>query len=257
MKKTLALAVVCGVLVAPLRADVKVSSTVSMKVLGMSGTGPAITSVKGNKMRTETTFKDETVVSIIDLDAQKMIQLNVKKKEAEVYDLAQLRQEMQKTVETSEIQASFKPNGQKKTVMGKSCDGYDLSISMPTGAEGMKMEMVMGGPVWVAKGVPGFQDYAAFYKTAADKGMFFQNPQQAKAQPAQAKGFAEMYKQIAAVGMALEMDVAITMKGSGPLAGMMAKMGNATLNHVVTEVSDAPLGDDLFAVPAGFKVKNK
>jgi hypothetical protein len=236
---------------------VKVAATNSGKGLGQAAGGQSVTYVKGNKMRAETQVGDNTFITVIDLDAQKMISLNPKKKEAEVYDLAKMRADLEKSIGAAEAKVSFAPNGQTKTVMGMSCQGYDVSISMPTGQQGMEMTMVLAGPVWIAKGAPGFADYATFYKAAAEKGMFFSNPQQAKAQPAQAKGLAEMYRAIAGAGMPLEQEISIKMEGSGPLAGMMAKVGNMSMSSTVTAISTDPLGEDLFAVPGDYKVKNR
>lgn len=257
MKRILGGMLIAGLVSAPAAADVTVNATTTGKGLGQAASGQSVTYVKGNKMRTETVMGDNTIVSIIDLDAQRMYTVNVKKREADAYDLAKMRADIDKAIGSAEATVSFKPNGQKKTVMGVSCDGYDLLISMPAGQQGMEMTMTMSGPAWVAKGMAGFADYAAFYQAAVDKGMFFQNPQQAKAQPAQTRGLAEMYRAIAATGMPLEQEINIKMDGSGPLAGMMAKIGNMSIGNQVTAVSTGALSDDLFAVPAGFKVKNK
>jgi hypothetical protein len=124
------------------------------------------------------------------------------------------------------------------------------------GAEGLLMQMA--GPAWLAKGAPGTADFIAFYTAATQKGFFFSNPQQAKAQPAQAKGFAEMYKAIAAAnGMVYGQELNISIEGSGPMASMMNKMGKMGITSTVTSVSTDALPDDLFTVPAGYKIKDK
>jgi len=246
-------------LAAGARADVTVTANGSGKGMGISGAMTSVTYVKGAKMRTETqTGNGDTLVSIIDLDAQKMISLNPKKKEAEVYDLAKLRADMEKGVGTGEPRIAFTPNGQTKTVMGTSCAGYDVSISIPTTMGGNDTMLVtLSGPAWLAKGAPGTADYNGFMKAAVEKGFFFTNPQAAKAQPAQAKGMAEMYRQVvAANGMIYGQDLSMKFEG-GPLAGMMNKMGGVTISTEVTAVKVGPLGDDLFAVPADYKTKTK
>jgi hypothetical protein len=47
------------------------------------------------------------------------------------------------------------------------------------------------------------------------------------------------------------------MSGSGPMAGLFAKMGNVTMTTTVSEVTTGPVADDLFAPPAGYKLVNK
>jgi hypothetical protein len=46
----------------------------------------------------------------------------------------------------------------------------------------------------------------------------------------------------------------MTIEGGGDLAPMMKQFGDMKLTSRVTEVSTAPLPDDLFVVPAGYKV---
>ena len=162
---------------------------------------------------------------------------------------------MEKAIGAAEPTVSFTPTGQKKTVMGTSCEVYSLALSMPSKQAGMEMTVTMSGPVCVAKGMKGFDDYARFFRTAAEKGMIFNSPQQAKAQPGQARGMAEMYRTFAATGMPLEQDITIKVQGSGPLAGMMGRIGNMSMGSTTTSVSTEPLPDDLFAVPADYKVK--
>jgi len=54
------------------------------------------------------------------------------------------------------------------------------------------------------------------------------------------------------VGVAIE----VTFHGSGMMA-VMDKMGSIKSSGTVTSVSTEPLSDQIFAVPAGFKVKEK
>ncbi|MEK6630362.1 MAG: DUF4412 domain-containing protein [Acidobacteriota bacterium] len=239
----------------PLHADVTVKATQSGKMMMTSGNGQVITYIKGLKMRTEMQIGNDVIVSILDLDAQKSIMLNTKKREAEVYDIQKIAADLQKSVGTAEATMSFKANGQTKQIAGENCSGYDITISMPTQMEGMTI--TMGGPAWIAKGAAGGADFAAFFKAAASKGFFFSDPQQAKAQPAQAKGMAEMYRAIAETGGVLyAQELNMSFEG-GPMAGMMNKMGAMNIATTVTSVSTEALADDLFKVPADYKVKTK
>lgn len=248
-------------LVSPAFADVTVKSTVVGKGMGMQGSMPTITYIKGSKMRTEMTQGDTTRISIFDVDAQKMYTLDSKKKEAEVYDMQRLTADMQKSVQVTDMKASLKPNGKTKDVSGKTATGYDLAVSLPAmmgGEKGMQMTVTLEGPMWIVKNAPGAQDYINFYKSAVEKGWFFSDPRQAKAQPGQAKAMAEVYRQIAAAGgMAYEQEMTIRMSGEGPMAAAFAKMGNISMTTTVTEVDTAALAADLFTVPTGYKLKEQ
>lgn len=248
-------------LVASAYADVTVKSTVSGKGMGMSGTMPTVTYIKGSKMRTETTMGDTTRVSIFDLDAQKMYSFDLKKKEADVFDMQRMSAEISKNVQINDMKASLKPNGKTKEIAGKTATGFDMEVTLPAsfgGEKGMQMTVSMSGPLWVVKGAPGTQEYLNFYKSAVEKGWFFNDPRAAKAQPGQAKAMAEMYRQLASTGgIAYEQEMNIKMSGEGPMAAMFAKMGNITSTTTVTSVETTTLAADMFAVPAGYKLKEQ
>ena len=53
-------------------ADLTLKSTTGGKGLGLSGSAPGTTYIKGHKMRADAVLGDTTMTSIYDLDAQKM-----------------------------------------------------------------------------------------------------------------------------------------------------------------------------------------
>jgi hypothetical protein len=246
---------------APAFADVTVKSTMVGKGMGMGGNMTSTTYIKGGRMRTEMVMGDTTRVTIFDVDAQKMYSFDLKKKEADVFDIQKMSADMQKSVSVEGMKTSVKANGKTKEIAGKTATGYDAEISVPAmmgGPDGMKMTVNLVGPVWIVKGAPGTQEYMGFYKAAVEKGWFFSDPRQAKAQPGQAKAMAEMYRQMAATGgIPYEQEMTIKMSGDGPMAGMFAKMGNISMTTTVTSVDTTPLAADLFTVPAGYKLKEQ
>jgi len=124
-------------------------------------------------------------------------------------------------------------------------------------AQGMAMTVTISGPAYLSTDAPGVKDYANFYVAAADKGFFFGDPRAAKAQPGNAKGMMALYRTMAEKGIPLESHQVIKLSGDGPMAGLFAKMGGGEINSTVTSISAEPLGDDIFAAPAGYKVKRQ
>ena len=125
----------------------------------------------------------------------------------------------------------------------------------------MQMLITMTGPVWIVKNAPGSADYNHFYRAAVEKGWIFSDPRAAKGSPGQAKAMAEMYKQLAdAGGIAYETDMQIKMGSAGggnPLGGLLARMGNVSMQSTTQSVEVTALADDLFAPPAGYKLNAK
>jgi hypothetical protein len=256
------LAVIAAVsLATPSFADVTIKSSATGKGMGMGGTMTSTTYIKGNKMRTDSVTGDTTRSVIFDVDTQRMISFDSKKKEADVYDMQKLAADVSKNVDTTGMKATIKPNGQTKQISGQKAAGYDAEITVPAtmgGRDGMRMTVILTGPMWIVKGAPGAAEYMNFYKTAVEKGWFFTDPRAAKGQPGQAKAMAEMYRQLAATGgIPYEQEMNIKMSGEGPMAGLMAKMGNVTMTTTVTSVEAGPVPADLFAPPAGYKLKEQ
>ncbi len=251
---TLALAV-------PTFADVMIKQTTSGKGMGMAASGTSTTYIKGMKMRSEAEARGNVVTTIFDVENQKMYILDAKRKSADVWDMKAFSEELAKNVEAGEMKASVKPTGQKKEVAGKTANGYDLEISMPTrigGETGMSMTVNLKGPMWIVKGAPGTKDYMAFYKGAGEKGWIFSDPRAAKGSPGQAKAMAEMYRLLASTGgIPYETEMTISITGEGPMASMMARMGGMSMTSVVESVDTTPLDDSLFAPPAGYKLVPK
>lgn len=261
MKRAVLTAVLALGLAMPAFADVTLKQTTTGKGMGMSGTTGGTTYIKGGKMRADVVMGDKTMTTIFDVDAQKMYSFDSKKKEADVFDMAAVGAELSKSVDMSSAKASFKPNGQKKEISGKSAAGYDMQVSMDAamgGSKEMSMTVTLQGPVWIVADAPGAADYARFYKTAVEKGWIFSDPRAAKAQPGQAKAMAEMYNQIAETGgIPYQTEIQIKLGGGGPMGGLLAKMGNVTMTTTIDAVEVAPLAEDLFAPPAGYKLNEK
>ncbi len=242
-------------------ADVTITQTMDGKALGLSGESTGTTYIKGNKMRSDAVIGNRTHTTIFDLDAQKMYSFDSRKKEADVWDMAAFAAELAQTVNVSDAQGSFEPNGQTKQIGEHTATGYDFQMTTQAGMAGgpaMAMTVTVGGPVWIVEGAPGSADYGAFYTAAVEKGWIFSDRRAARAQPGQAKALADMYRQIAATrGIAYETDVEIKMSGDGPMAAMMARMGGASMTTRVSSIDTAPLADDLFLPPADYKLKTE
>ena len=261
MNRLILIALVTTVSASPAWADVTVKSTIVGKGMGMAGAIVSTTFIKGGKMRTDSVVGDTTRSSIIDMDTMKMYAFDSKTKEVEIYDIAKVADDISKNVQVNDMKASVKANGQSKAVSGKPASGYDMSVSVPAilgGDKGMKVTVNLLGPVWVVKNAPGTAEFLAFYKNAVDKGWFFSDPRSAKAQPGQAKAIGEMYRQLAATGgIPYETEMNIKMVGEGQMAAMFEKMGNLSMTTTVSSVDTDALAADLFAVPAGYKVKEQ
>lgn len=136
MRRAFFAALVATSLAAPAAADITIKQTNGGKGLGMSGTTASVTYIKGGKMRSETVTGDTTRTTVFDITAQKMYSFDSKKKEADVWNLADFQAEMAKSTNVAEMKASIKPNGQTRQIAGRTATGYEMNISVPTAMNG-------------------------------------------------------------------------------------------------------------------------
>ncbi len=247
-------------LATPSFADVTVKSTVSGKGMGMPQETKTTTYIKGNKMRSDSVSGDTTSTMIFDVDTQRLYSYDSKKKEVESWDMRAFGTTVLSSVDTGGMKTSLTPNGQTKQIGGKTANGYDMEVSVPStigGQSGMKITVTLSGPTWIVKGAPGTAEYLNFYKGAIDKGWIFSDPRGARGNPGQAKAMAEMYRQLAATGgVPYEQEMNIKLGGEGPMAAAFAKMA-ISMTTTVQSVETGTLAASLFAPPAGYQIKEQ
>lgn len=240
----------------PAAADVTLSGHSSMKGGSFSAEGATTTFIKGTKMRIDSTFRGDLTSTIFDVDGQKMISINHKKMEAEVFEMATFKKSMA-AIDDKSVDVTFVATGGSKTIAGEVCDGYTMAITLPLKQEGMPegLSIVLTGPVFVSKKSAARDEYSAFYAGAIEKGFFFTSPAQAKAQPGVAKAFAALYGEMAKAGVAYETTMQIKFEGGGMVGSMLNKMTGSNVTTSYTSVSSDPIADSQFEIPADYKVK--
>lgn len=242
------------------QADVTIVAQMKGNMMGAKASGETITYIKGHKMRTDQTAGSDKTTTIMDVDGGRLIAINHRKKEAEVWNMAELGASLQKTgVDVSAADVAITPSSETKEIAGFTATRHDVSVSVDASMPDapIKMTMNINGPAWLSKEAPGVDDYAAFYTAAFEKGFFFGDPRAARAQPGNARGMMRLYRQMAGEGIPLESTQTMKMSGSGPMAGLLSRMGSGEMSTTVTKISDEPIDDALFEIPAGYKVKEQ
>lgn len=236
-------------------ADVQIRQQSTGTGLAALGSGVQTMSISGLRMRSEIEGQDE--VTILDIDGQRMWLLDTKKKRGEVFDLRPVAQQQQ-ALAPAAISSELLPTDGTREIAGYSARKYELRVAVRAPApDGSTLTTIVSGPVWLAPDAPGAAEYAAFFTAMAERGLFLQRPDAAKAQPGQAKGWTEMYKALATAGLPLASDIALAFKGEGMMAAIFERMGSMTVSSTATSVSTDDLPDSLFEPPAGWKIKER
>jgi len=245
------------------QADVTVATTTAGKASFINVGGTSTSLIKGNRMRTDSLIGSRDNSLLIDIDGRRFVDIDDKKKSATVTPLDSIREQLDK-VGVGTIQATLTKTPQSRKIAGYDCTVHDVNVTLPfsvTGhpGDGMDMNMVLSGQVCLSSSAPGLADYQKFYRASADSGFIFGDPRAARSPTgaAQAKAYAELTRKMAEAGMALESHVTISANGSGPMAGMMAKLAASDITSTVTQITVGDLPAEKFDVPAGYKVKTQ
>lgn len=259
-----------AMLTVALHADVTIVQTTTIEggMAAMAGPMmPKTTSrIKGKKSRTDIDAQMVQVTTISDLDARQVILLRPDQKTAQVLTPGSAGAATKNSgTGAPSIDSSITPTGKSQEIDGIKCDEYTFSTTLdmsemnpgatmpPEAADMMKgIKMVMKGSMWVAKSVPGAEEFMAFQKAAiaSDLGSLLSG-----ASGMQLPGMDRMMKAIGSLnGMAYMTEMTMTVEGTGQMAEMMQQMGPMKITTRVTSITTDPIADDVFKVPEGYSV---
>ena len=127
----------------------------------------------------------------------------------------------------------------------------------PEAAAALKdVRILMNGVSCVANDGPGAAEYATFQKAASAQALDW--VLKGGAPGAQPQG---MDKVLAAAGSAPGIpyltEITMSFEGTGPMVDMMKQMGAMKMTQKTTKVSTDLLTDDIFTVPADYKIEKK
>ncbi len=177
-------------------------------------------SVKGDRMM----HRSANHASIIDLGSQTITSIDMQKKQYSVMTFDEMKQMMEQMSEKMKqndkgevsFKVSAKSTGKAKQVAGFDAKEMVLTMEMEgkDKESGQKGSMTVVTDMWIASGVPGYQEVRGFYKRMAEKiswtpggNMFAQNPQVSE-------GMAEVYKEVSKVD-GVPVQQTITMGAAG------------------------------------------
>ncbi len=229
-------------------ADVTVKMTMSVSGGPAAMDAPSVTYVKGLKMRSDTQVMNQDMSMLIDVATKQRLMIDHVNKQVGDFDPQAAMAAM--PINFGEVTASIKANGQTKVILGRTCNGFDVAITMPMTMAGETVTMIMSGPAWIAKDGAGVAEFQAFQKAATAAGLMV-SPM---AQGPQAKGMMEMQKALAEAGVPMLQELQMRVEGTGQMAQAMGQMA-MTMTMTVTEISTDPIPDDKFVVPAGYTKK--
>ena len=271
MRKWLAVLAVCAISAVSLRADVTVTTTMTMEGAAAAsmppGTLPKITMrVKGMKSRSDIESAGTTMTVITDLTTKQVITLMPNTKTAQV-TTGESVAAGGPPIAMPKIDASLKPTGKSQTINGMACDEHSFTMLMdmasmsggqmpPEAAEMLKgVKMAMNGSIWVAKAAPGVAEIMAFNKAAVSSGLLAAI---SGVKPGQPGGMEQLLNATAsAPGIPYLTEMTIEVQGEGPMVEAMKQMGAMKMIQKVSSVTTDTIPDAMFQVPEGYTIEKK
>src|SRR5260370_6488538 len=160
-------------------------------------------SLKGDRMAHRT----QTHATVIDLASQTITSIDLQKKTWSVMTFEEMKQMLeqmsQKMKHNDKGEMNFKVSADKtgKTRQVAGMDAQEMVLKMEMEGtdkqSGQKGAMVITTDMWIASGVPGYNQVREFYKRMAEKVSWTPGGNMFMANPHAAKGMAEVYKEVA------------------------------------------------------------
>ncbi len=270
MRRCLATVVIVALCFATPRADLSFTQTITIEGPAAAAAGPAnqpmtmLTRIKGTKLRGDVEGAGIKISTIMDIATKEMTVLNHEDKTAQVITPDKAANVPMPDLN---VQVSFKPTGQKRTIESVEADEHALKMTLSMGemaggqlpkeAAAMLKDVrfVIDGSVWVTQQGPGATEYIAFQKAALAANL----PSMLAGLFGTQKTGAGLDKMMSAMseapGLPYLTEMTMSVEGTGPMVEMMKQVSGMKMIQKTSAVSTEALADDLFKVPADYTVK--
>ena len=248
----------CLALSSSLSAQVVVTESATTTVNGKPTQSQIVYSIKGGLFRAHRNRADDQSptgkIRIYDAAAARLVILDREKKEATIYDAVKAAAEVEKKLPVQRITGELTPTRNTKTLLGVTCEEYAFVLKAPITDDVL---IVRSGTAWVARQGAGVDDYLAFFR-AADTVLTASSVDTPSAALAIDRTETELYRRVAALGgIPYAIDMKLDVEGRGLTASLMRKAVTASRVVTTTSVETTPIGDELFAIPAGWTTRQK
>jgi hypothetical protein len=269
MRRWIATAGMAALCIASLRADVTIKQTMTfegaMAAAAQEAAPKMVMRIKGTKIRTDFEANGQTTVIIVDVTTRQTTLLDAATKTAHVISPEAAAAAMPAALPKMDV--SFKATGQSRTIEGAQCEEQTFTVKMELAELGLggqmppevlammkDVHMIVNGSVWVAKSGPGTADYLALQKAAiaANMGSVLTGMGQQKG------GLDKLLAAAtSAPGLPYLSEITTSVGGTSPMVAAMQQMASMKMTQKVTSVSTDAIADDMFAVPADYKIEKK
>ncbi len=235
------------------RADLTMAGRSTVLAMGMQGIGQEGVWLRRTQIRRDLIDRGKAFTHLYDLDRREIAIIDHSQRLAQVYAMADLREQADARASAGDLRLKITPTGRRQPLQDWSCTEHRLEAAMPAQIGDEQVSFELTGTLWLARNTPQQKEVAAFIKAAENPEFFMGIPALAKTSPAQARGLSEVVRRLAPLGLLCAADVEMRYDGTGRLAELSRKM-NSRISVQYERYSTDALDPALFAVPAGYRV---
>lgn len=252
--RSLLLALFAGAWSVTACADFTLSGRSTLSTMNLPNTGKEALYVRKGYLRRDITDRGRTYSYLYDLRRRELTVVDHFRRLAEVHPLAATT--AKKKARVQDLKLSMTPTGRAHALVDWNCEEHDMEAATPAEIGDEKVTLQIAGKVWLARKIPQHREIEPFIKAVQADDFFLGASTPGQATSSQARGINETLREVLERGMLCAADIQLRYEGSGPLADLGRRMATR-LNVVYENLSDAPLADATFDVPAGYQVTRR
>jgi hypothetical protein len=252
----LALGAVCSLAllflsVSEAQADVTIHSTVRFTGGGKTGTYQRVVRIKDMKLRVDVIQSHWTGIAIYDLEGNTKLLLDPKKKSAELHNLAEDDAIFEKVHPGIDYQVSIKPNGRESVALGRKCREYAYDLAATDTRERVyDLHRHWLGTMCISEENPESKELEKFIQQALQQHVLFGAGKDSDPYPRLGTGL--FFFQASVHGLLLtRSERHESQSENGTSHGAVSR---SSWEFAVQSISNELIGDEVFAVPPGWKV---
>lgn len=230
-------------------ADFTLLGRSTLSAMNMPNTGKESLLVKKQRLRRDLTDRGRLYTYLYDLARGELTLVDHFLRQAETHTLNNAR----KPPAVKDLRLELATTGRWHTLQDWNCEEYRLEAEMPGEMGQERVKVLLIGQVWLERRASERKELAPFLKAVAAEDFFIGAATPGKALSTQAQGINEAIRRVLGKGMLCAAEIDIKYEGDGPMADLGRRM--ATRMSIVYEtLSDQELKDELFEIPAGYRV---
>ncbi|TCJ14704.1 hypothetical protein EZJ19_08950 [Parasulfuritortus cantonensis] len=229
------------------QADLTLVGRSTQTSLNLTNQGREALYVKKNMMRRDVTERGRSYSYLYDLAKKEVTVIDHFQRLVERHTLA-----TRAAGKNAGPRVDLKPTGRSHALADWNCVEYDLNARLPADTGKEKMTLVLGGQVWLERRVSERREVAPFIKAVDADDFFVGSATPGQPGNAQSQGINEVMRQVLFKGMLCAAEIQLNYEGDGPMADLGRRMATHA-GIVYDSVSDAAIGDEMFAIPAGYR----